>query len=100
MRHRLTAALLRLRVLRLADLHDLAALAERILSGFAVVEGLARDNAINLWRLISGRNPGSRTVENKPVRIFWKASSTLLASRADVSMKERLLSPARVSIDA
>lgn len=35
-----------------------------------------------------------------PVRMFWKASSTLLASRADVSMKERLFSPAtnRVSI--
>lgn len=28
-----------------------------------------------------------------PVRMFWKASSTLLASKADVSMKERLLSP-------
>lgn len=28
-----------------------------------------------------------------PVRMFWKASSTLLASRAEVSMKERLFSP-------
>jgi hypothetical protein len=28
-----------------------------------------------------------------PVRIFWNASSTLLASRADVSINERLLSP-------
>lgn len=26
--------------------------------------------------------------------MFWKASSTLLASKADVSMKERLFSPA------
>lgn len=34
-------------------------------------------------------------VERIPVRMFWKASSTLLASRADVSMKERLLSPAK-----
>ncbi len=31
--------------------------------------------------------------ENKPVRMFWKASSTLLASSAEVSMNERLLSP-------
>jgi hypothetical protein len=30
---------------------------------------------------------------NVPVRMFWKASSTLLASKADVSMKERLFSP-------
>lgn len=28
------------------------------------------------------------------MRIFWKASSTLLASRAEVSIKERLFSPA------
>ena len=27
-----------------------------------------------------------------PVRMFWNASSTLLASRAEVSMKERLFS--------
>lgn len=32
-----------------------------------------------------------------PVRMFWKASSTLLASRAEVSMKERLFSPAATS---
>lgn len=30
--------------------------------------------------------------DDVPVRIFWKASSTLLASKADVSMNERLLS--------
>lgn len=29
-----------------------------------------------------------------PVRIFWKASSTLLASKAEVSIKDKLLSPA------
>lgn len=32
--------------------------------------------------------------DDQPVRIFWKASSTLLASRAEVSMNDRLLSPA------
>lgn len=31
--------------------------------------------------------------EDVPVRMFWNASSTLLASRAEVSMKERLFSP-------
>lgn len=33
-------------------------------------------------------------LNNVPVKMFWKASSTLLASKAEVSMKERLLSPA------
>ena len=33
-----------------------------------------------------------------PVRMFWNASSTLLASKAEVSMNERLLSPAPVSL--
>jgi hypothetical protein len=31
-----------------------------------------------------------------PVRMFWKASSTLLASRAEVSIKDRLFSPVEV----
>jgi hypothetical protein len=36
-----------------------------------------------------------------PVRIFWKASSTLLASRAEVSIKERLFSPGNfISIES
>lgn len=30
-----------------------------------------------------------------PVKMFWNASSTLLASRADVSMKDRWFSPAQ-----
>jgi len=33
-----------------------------------------------------------------PVRMFWKASSTLLASRAEVSIKDRLFSPKHVSL--
>lgn len=33
-----------------------------------------------------------------PVRIFWNASSTLLASRAEVSIKDRWFSPGLVSI--
>lgn len=31
--------------------------------------------------------------ECKPVKMFWKASSTLLASRAEVSMNDKLFSP-------
>lgn len=63
---------------------------------FSLIEGFAGDDTIDLlggvrfassdWKISS---------ENwlyKPVKIFWNASSTLLASRADVSMKERLLS--------
>lgn len=38
-----------------------------------------------------GRSKQSRC--QIPVRMFWNASSTLLASRAEVSMKDRLLSP-------
>jgi hypothetical protein len=30
--------------------------------------------------------------------MFWNANSTLLASKADVSMNERLFSPASVSV--
>lgn len=36
--------------------------------------------------------PGNKEI---PVRMFWKASSTLLASRAEVSIKDRLFSPVR-----
>lgn len=35
-----------------------------------------------------------------PVRMFWKASSTLLASKADVSMKDRLFSPSVRGVSA
>lgn len=31
-----------------------------------------------------------------PVKMFWNASSTLLASRADVSMKDRWFSPIQI----
>jgi len=33
-----------------------------------------------------------------PVKMFWNASSTLLASRAEVSMNERLLSAVSKSV--
>ena len=35
-----------------------------------------------------------------PVRMFWKASSTLLASSAEVSMKESPLSPAECQLES
>lgn len=44
----LTAALLRLRILRLANLHHLAALSQRVLSRVAV-KGLAGHDAIDFW---------------------------------------------------
>ena len=36
---------------------------------------------------------------NVPVRMFWNASSTLLASNAEVSIKERLFSPRLIPIN-
>lgn len=56
-------------------------------------EGLAGYDAVDLYyrgSVTSSRNVGEVLV---PVRMFWNASSTLLASRADVSMKERWFSP-------
>jgi hypothetical protein len=92
------------------------------LGAVARVEGLARNDAVDLCREekkqklagdVAGRGAeqpsslrrsSSRTCgwadgirargRYVPVRMFWKASSTLLASRADVSMKERWFSPA------
>lgn len=67
----------------------------------AGVQSLAGNDAVDFW----GRGfelvvawTGVPCVDLElgltlPVRMFWKASSTLLASRAEVSMKERLFSP-------
>ena len=132
---RLAAALLLLCIGRLADLEDLALAAEDVLAAFALVEGLAGDDAVDFWRLSAecsscciaaggsrksgkwrcsrGRNimlccdhvvhalsavgmwGPYQSAGSIPVRMFWKASSTLLASKADVSMKDRLFSPAQ-----
>jgi hypothetical protein len=37
--------------------------------------------------------------DNGPVKMFWNASSTLLASRADVSIKDKWFSPVHGSIN-
>lgn len=70
----------------------------------ARVQSLAGNDAVDFWGrvLISccldkGLVPWPRSVVDLPVRMFWKASSTLLASRAEVSMKERLFSPVESS---
>jgi hypothetical protein len=89
----LAASLLCFCVGRFADLEDFAFAAEHILAAFALVEGLARYDAVDLCKLIRGVFHMRGRYVNAPVRMFWKASSTLLASKADVSMKERLFSP-------
>lgn len=58
-----------------------------------VIESFLGYDAINFCRCVSGL-ADSTEFTAPPVRIFWNANSTLLASRADVSMKERLFSPA------
>lgn len=68
---------------------------------FALVEGLRRDDAVDFCTGVSTRVHTSRTFGlrrlaarsapnngiNSPVSSFWNASSTLLASNADVSIK-------------
>ena len=94
-RLRLAAALLRLGVLRLADLHHLTTLTERVLAAVALGD-LAGHDTVDLCSPLVLEH--GRVTRNEPVRMFWKASSTLLASRADASMKERLFSPMMVSM--
>lgn len=96
LRNRLAAlAALVVRVLGLAHLDD-ATLADGVLGGVVVVEDLAGDDVVDFF----GWQGLARDVEMErmrrgwlPVRMFWNASSTLLASRAEVSIKDRLLSP-------
>ena len=82
-------------VLGFADLQCLAG-PDRVWRRVAGVEHLTRDDPVDLCVAVS--NPetsqdsrlSSRVL---PARMFWKASSTLLASSAEVSMNERLFSP-------
>lgn len=48
--------------------------------------------------IVSYVSDGCFAADFLPVRMFWKASSTLLASSAEVSIKERLFSPTPPSI--
>ena len=47
----LTASLLRLRILRLAYVHNFATLAERVLTGIAAIDGLAGYNAVDFCKM-------------------------------------------------
>lgn len=92
---RLTASSLVLGVLGLLNIDDLTTLPDRGSAGFAF-ERLAGHDAVDFYK---EKNSGQRASFGMsvtgaiPVRMFWKASSTLLASSAEVSMKERLFSP-------
>ena len=62
------------------------------LLALALIKSLAGHNAVDFCSTCEMK-PWLQSKESVPVRMFWKASSTLLASKAEVSMKERLFSP-------
>lgn len=64
------------------------------LLALALIECLAGNDAVDFCDTREMES-GEPSVKLVPVRMFWKASSTLLASRAEVSMKERLFSPSK-----
>jgi hypothetical protein len=75
---------------------NLRARRDRVLCCISTVQCLAGDDAVDFWR----KSAVFRQADggDSPVRMFWKASSTLLASRAEVSMKDRLFSPEHFSL--
>src|SRR5271155_39077 len=75
---------------------NLRARCDRVLRCISTVQSLAGDDAIDFCR----KSAVFRQADggDLPVRMFWKASSTLLASRAEVSMKDRLFSPEHVNL--
>ena len=62
------------------------------LLALALIESLAGNDAVDFCSTRE-KESWQSSMEVVPVRMFWKASSTLLASRAEVSMNERLFSP-------
>lgn len=70
--------------------------ADRSLGTIAAVESLGGDDAVDLCAIVSTQSTFLKLDKISvalPVKMFWKASSTLLASKAEVSMKERWFSP-------
>lgn len=94
----LTASLLGLGGIRLLNPHHVATVAQDGLARVTALQSLAGDDTVDLCKEGQRQEAGAWVRgESVPVRMFWKASSTLLASRADVSMKERLFSPVGIS---
>jgi hypothetical protein len=93
--HLTTSTCFLLRVCRFRQSELIAvALAERVLH-LALIKCFARDNAVDFCkeRLMLASHPTTPLhLLNLPVKIFWNANSTLLASNADVSIKLRLFS--------
>ena len=75
---------------------NLRARRDRVLCCISTVQCLAGDDAVDFCRKSAVFHQADGG--DSPVRMFWKASSTLLASRAEVSMKDRLFSPEHVSL--
>ena len=94
-------ALLRFRIGRVGDVQHFT-LTNRVLASVTLVESFAGYDTVDLCSRRAVRVQASalgKGLNDVPVRMFWNANSTLLASRAEVSMKERLFSPvAKVSI--
>jgi len=76
---------------------DVCASTNSGLSAVTAIERLAGNDSVDLC---IGTRPSDRALrrehdlirvqeEHVPVRMFWKASSTLLASKAEVSMKDK-----------
>ena len=86
----LTATILLGRVCRVGDLEGAANLWD--CGGFAVLECFAGDDSIDLCGGVSGCEIGRGRGSGIPVRMFWNASSTFVASSADVSINERWFS--------
>jgi hypothetical protein len=76
---------------------NLRARRDRVLRCISTVQCFAGDDAVDFCRKSAVFRKAGWWGDS-PVRMFWKASSTLLASRAEVSMKDRLFSPEHVSV--
>lgn len=56
-----------------------------------LLQGFTRDNPVDVWKNVRGTFLAMNAWD-APARVVWKAPSTFEASRADVSMNERLFS--------
>ena len=84
--------LARLRLCCLCEL-DGFSVANGILPRVPAVQCFARYDPVDLCSLRQLELYNYRGLYLIPVKMFWKASSTLLASRAEVSINDRLFSP-------
>lgn len=63
-------------------------------SDLSHIEGLAGNDSVDFCTAVS-TTLSCKRLQHLPVRIFWNANSTFVASSAEVSMKERWFSAAK-----